>query len=169
MRIGTKVLALSASVLLGASGVTACTSDDGGDADHRQHQEEVAQRGSEVMPFDLDATTHIFDKNSEGVVERVAADDPQDGTQIRLVREHLTKEEARFEGGDFSDPTAVHGEAMPGVKELSEGASEIDVEYVEIPNGAELIFTTTDRTLVRALHAWTDAQVYDHGDHASHG
>jgi hypothetical protein len=97
----------------------------------------------------------------------VVADDPQDGTQIRLVREHLTKEEVRFERGDFSDPTAVHGEAMPGVKELSEGASEIDVEYVEILNGAELIFTTTDRTLVRALHAWADAQVYDHGDHAT--
>jgi hypothetical protein len=60
MTIGTKVLALSATALLGASGVPACTSDDGGDTDHRQHQEEVAQRGSEVMPFDLDATTHTY-------------------------------------------------------------------------------------------------------------
>lgn len=99
----------------------------------------------------------------------MVADDPQDTTQIRLVREHLTKEEVRFEGGDFSSPTAIHGDDMPGLQDLSQGASEIDVEYTEIPTGAALTFTTTDPALVEALHDWADAQVYDHGDHASLG
>jgi hypothetical protein len=168
MRRRTKALTFSAAVLLGASGMTACSTYDGGD-EHRQHQAEVAQRGAEVMPFDLDATTHIFDKNADGVVQRVVADDPQDATQIRLVRGHLAKEEVRFEGGDFSSPTAIHGDDMPGLQELSEGANEIDTEYTEIPTGAELTFTTADPALVQALHAWADAQVYDHGDHASQG
>jgi hypothetical protein len=167
MRKRTRVPALSAALLLGATGMTACSSDD--DEAHRQHQEEVTQRGTEVMPFDLDATTHIFDNKPEGVVQRVVADDPQDSTQIRLVRGHLTKEEVRFEGGDFSSPAAIHGDDMPGLQELSEGANEIDVEYTEIPTGAELTFTTTDPALVLALHDWADAQVFDHGDHASQG
>lgn len=169
MRIRTLALAFSAGVLLGASGLTACGSEDGGDAEHRKHQADVAERGADVMPFDLAATTHIFDKNSDGAVQRVVAVDPQDASQIRLVRGHLSKEEVRFEGGDFSSPTAIHGDEMPGLQELSQGAGEIDVEYSEIPTGAELTFTTTDPALVEALHAWADAQIYDHGDHARQG
>ncbi|MGH3998037.1 MAG: hypothetical protein ACRDTJ_11310, partial [Pseudonocardiaceae bacterium] len=124
---------------------------------------------AEVMPFDLDATTHIFDKTTSGVIERIVADDPQNVSQIRLVREHLTKEEVRFEGGDFSSPAAIHGDDMPGLKELSAGATKIDIEYTEIPTGAELTFTTTDPALVRALSDWADAQVFDHGEHANQG
>lgn len=168
MRRRTKASPLAAAVLLGVVGVTACSTDDG-DAEHRQHQAEVAERGAEVMQFDLDATTHIFDKTPNGVAERIVADDPQYATQIRLVREHLTKEEARFKGGDFTSPAAIHGDDMPGLEELSAGASEIDIEYTEIPTGAELTFTTTDPTLVRALSAWADAQLFDHGEHANHG
>lgn len=168
MKGRTKAHTLPAVVLLGVIGMTACSTDDG-DAEHRQHQAEVAERGTEVMQFDLDATTHIFDKTPNGVIERIVADDPQDATQIRLVREHLTKEEARFEGGDFSSPAAIHGDDMPGLQELSAGASEIDMEYTEIPTGAELTFTTTDPALVRALSAWADAQVFDHGEHANQG
>lgn len=50
MRIRTQAVAFSAGVLLGVSGLTACGSEDGGDAEHRKHQAEVAERGTEVMP-----------------------------------------------------------------------------------------------------------------------
>ncbi len=57
---------------------------------------------------------------------------------------------------------------MPGLAELRAGASRIDVRYEDLPNGAALRYTTQDADLVRALHAWFDAQVSDHGQHAEH-
>jgi hypothetical protein len=44
-------------------------------------QAEVAERGSSIMPFDLDRTTHHFAKTDTGGVQSVTADDPADATQ----------------------------------------------------------------------------------------
>jgi len=146
-----------------ALGTTAC--GDGPSA----RQEEIADRGAEVMPFDLDATTHRFTRTGHGGVQTVTVDDPTDGGQVRLVRQHLLEERDKFAMGDFSDPARIHGMDMPGVAELSEGYQRISVSYSEVPAGAELQYTTTDAQLVDAIHAWFDRQVMDHGAHAEAG
>ncbi|GIH81095.1 hypothetical protein [Planobispora longispora] len=130
---------------------------------------EVAAKGRTVMPFDLDRTTHRFTKAGDGGVQTVTADDPADASQVRLIREHLTEEAARFGRGDFGDPASIHGERMPGLRELSAGYRRIAVSYEELADGAGLTYTTSDPALVTALHAWFDAQVSDHGEHAEHG
>jgi hypothetical protein len=132
-------------------------------------QAAVAERGAEVMPFDLDATTHRFSKTSDGGVQTVTADDPTDQTQVRLVREHLLDERDKFASGDYEDPARIHGMDMPGVAELSAGYQRIDVTYSDVPAGAELRYTTNDADLVQAIHAWFDRQVTDHGAHAEAG
>lgn len=132
-------------------------------------QTQVAARGSQVMPFDLDLTTHRFAKNEAGGVQTVTAKDPTDADQIRLIREHLTAESARFSRGDFGDPAKIHGNEMPGLAELSKGFQSFKVSYAELPDGARLTYATDDKTLVTALHAWFDAQVSDHGENAQHG
>lgn len=132
-------------------------------------QAEVAERGAEVMPFDLDATTHRFTKTSDGGVQTVTADDPSDQTQVRLVREHLLVERDMFASGDYDDPARIHGMDMPGVAELRAGYQRIDVSYSDVPAGAELRYTTNDTDLVKAIHAWFDRQVTDHGAHAEAG
>ncbi|MBG0830096.1 aspartate carbamoyltransferase [Planomonospora sp. ID67723] len=132
-------------------------------------QQEVAAKGRAVMPFDLDRTTHRFAKAGDGGVQTVTADDPADAAQIRLIREHLTEEAARFGRGDFGDPASIHGGQMPGLRELSTGYRNIKVAYAELPDGAKLTYTASDPVLVTALHAWFDAQVSDHGEHAEHG
>ncbi len=132
-------------------------------------QQEVAERGAEVMPFDLDATTHRFEKTDDGLVQVVVADDPADGDQVALIRQHLRKEAQRFREGDFSDPQSIHGEEMPGVQDLSRGADRLNIRYRSMPAGAEITFRTSSHALVDALHAWASAQVEDHGKHAEHG
>jgi hypothetical protein len=132
-------------------------------------QTEVALRGAEVMPFDLDATTHRFDKTTDGGIQTVTADDPADEDQVRLVREHLLDERDKFASGNFDDPARIHGMDMPGVAELSSGYRRIAVTYAEVPAGAELRYTTDDATLSDAIHAWFDRQVADHGTHAEAG
>lgn len=130
-------------------------------------QAEVAERGAQVMPFDLERTTHVFEKLADGGLQTVRADDPADTTQIQLIQMHLVDEAEKFRRGDFSDPTAIHGQAMPGLAELRAGASRIDVRYTALPDGAQIRYTTTDHALSESLHRWFDAQVMDHGSHAT--
>ncbi len=132
-------------------------------------QEEVAEKGAEVMPFDLEETTHLFEKTRTGGVQEVVADDPTDAEQVALIRGHLREEAAAFRRGDLSDPSEIHGEEMPGLEDLEAGAKEMDIRYSELPDGAKIEYETGDPALVAALHDWFDAQVSDHGDHAEDG
>nr|WP_311529233.1 hypothetical protein [uncultured Ralstonia sp.] len=86
-------------------------------ADTRR-QAEVAKRGTDVMPFSLKDTTHVFIKTKDGGVQRVIARNPDDTQQIARVRGHLRAIQAQFLKGDFSGPTHIHGSAMPGLSEL---------------------------------------------------
>jgi hypothetical protein len=119
------------------------------------------------MPFDLAKTHHVFEKLPDGGVQTVSVKDPADTVQIRLVQEHLREEAARFARGDFADPMALHGHAMPGLAELKAGAARIDVGYAARAGGAEIRYRTAEPALADALHRWFDAQLMDHGKDAS--
>jgi hypothetical protein len=122
-----------------------------------------------VMPFDLERTTHRFAKSATGGVQTVTSDDLADAEQVTLIRKHLTEEAAGFSEGDYGDPASIHGGDMPGLRELEQGHTSIDIRYTELPAGARITYTTTEAPLVKALHSWFDAQVADHGRHAEHG
>jgi hypothetical protein len=132
-----------------------------------ERQEMVATRGVDVMPFDLERTTHIFEKREDGGLQQVVADAPDDGEQIRLIRGHLMEEAERFRDGDFHDPAMIHGDDMAGLHELMLGAERITIIYSELPDGAQIQYATDDAELVSAIHAWFDAQLADHGAHAT--
>ena len=130
-----------------------------------ERQAEVAERGAEVMPFDLERTTHIFEKLDNGGLQQVITDDG-DAEQVRLIREHLTEEAERFQNGDFHDPAMIHGDDMAGLHELVTGADRLTITYSDIDDGAQILYSADDPTLVNALHVWFDQQVSDHGSHA---
>ncbi|GAA2405817.1 hypothetical protein GCM10010191_12160 [Actinomadura vinacea] len=132
-------------------------------------QAEIAAKSRQVMPFDLDRTTHRFTKTGTGGVQTVTADDPADARQVELIRQHLTEETAAFRKGDYGDPASIHGGEMPGLRELEQGHTRIATRYAQTPSGAQITYTTSDPGLIKALHAWFDAQVTDHGQHAEHG
>ena len=88
------------------------------------------------MPFDLEETTHVFEKTQTGGVQKVVADAPDDAEQVTLIREHLEEEAAAFRWCDLSDPSEIHGETMPGLEELEAGAEEMDIRYSDLPDGA---------------------------------
>jgi hypothetical protein len=132
-------------------------------------QAEIAARGRQVMPFDLEHTTHHFAKAATGGEQTVTSDDPADTQQVKLIREHLTAEAAGFSRGEYGDPAPIHGGDMPGLRDLEQGHARVDIRYTEVPAGARITYTTPDASLIKALHAWFDAQVTDHGQHAEHG
>ena len=126
---------------------------------------EVAAKGAVVMPFDLERTTHIFEKMDNGGLQQVISDDG-DTVQIELIRAHLAEEASRFSQGDFHDPQMIHGDNMAGLHQLMTGYQHITLEYSDIENGGQILYTTADSEMVTALHNWFDAQLSDHGPHA---
>ncbi|WP_433796217.1 hypothetical protein [Actinoplanes sp. CA-252034] len=130
-------------------------------------QAEIAARGASVMPFDLERTTHRFTRNDTGGVQTVVADDPHDATQVTLIRAHLAAEAERFRRGDFTDPAAIHGSRMPGLQQLRDHDGRITIDYAPTTDGGRVTYTTGDTALREALHHWFDAQVSDHGSHAT--
>lgn len=130
-------------------------------------QAEVTARGAQVMPFDLEQTLHVFQSLDDGGLQTVTAKDPVNREQIALIQAHLREEADKFQRGDFSDPATIHGEEMPGLAALKAGAGQIEIQYVPLPDGAQIRYTTPDPALVMAIHHWFMAQRADHGRHAS--
>ena len=132
-----------------------------------QRQTVVSERGKDVMPFSLSATTHIFIKNADGGVQRVVAKDASDADQVARIRQHLQEIQAQFLKGDFSGPSHIHGQNMPGLAELRAASpGQLDIAYQDLKGGAQLTFTAKEAPLVGALHKWFDAQLSDHGNDA---
>lgn len=123
----------------------------------------MAARARQVMPFDLNRTTHTFTHTPHGGVEQVAVNEPSDTRDRDLIRFHLQTEAQNFRHGNYSDPAKIHGMDMPGVNELERGASRVKVVYAPTPGGAQITYSSTEPTLISAIHAWFDRQASDHG------
>ena len=136
-----------------------------GPSNLEERRADVARAGRDVMPFDLEATTHVFEKLEEGGLQTVVAD-TGDPNQIALIRTHLAEEAERFRRGDFHDPAMIHGDDMAGLHALVMGHERVRITYRETERGAEIRYSSEDPTLVEAIHEWFDAQVRDHGAHA---
>jgi len=134
----------------------------------QERQAMVHNMGGQVMPFDLSKTLHIFQMTESGGIQQVVIRNPADADQVPIIRQHLLHEAMLFRSGDYSDPTSIHGAEMPGVKDLTEGAAQVHIDYEPLPNGAQIVFSTSDLHLLTALHRWFGAQLSDHGADAAY-
>lgn len=148
----------------------ATTSVDAVEPASEQRLDEVVERGSHVMPFDLEQTTHVFSKTETGGLQQVIVKDPKNAPQIALIRQHLSKISAEFNKGDFSNPAKIHGKDMPGLDVLRNTQPEhFKADYKELPNGAQITYFSDDKKVIAAIHQWFDAQLSDHARHAIPG
>jgi hypothetical protein len=100
-------------------------------------------------------------------VQRVVAKNAADKQQVELIRAHLREIQGQFLKGDFSGPSHIHGDQMPGLAQLQAARpGQIAIDYRKVNGGAELAYRTIDPNLVSSLHAWFDAQLSDHGPDA---
>ena len=135
-----------------------------------QRLDEVVERGSHVMPFDLEQTTHVFSKTEKGGLQQVIVKDKTNTAQIRLIRQHLLKISTEFKKGDFSNPVKIHGNEMPGLEVLRNTKPELlKIDYKELPDGAQINYSSEEAKVVAAIHQYFDAQLSDHARHAISG
>lgn len=138
---------------------------------HTAESSSFAEKEAEVMPFSLEVTLHQFQDTLTGGIQKVLANDEMDQKNIILIREHLQKEAKLFAKGLFNDPSYLHGEEMAGLATLKEAGADgrLDVQYQDIASGGQITYNSEDPSVIIALHLWFQAQVVDHGDHASVG
>lgn len=158
---GTSLLIVITLVGGGAIAGVAVSGDDPSRA------QVVAKRGMQIMPFSLDATTHVFSGAARGGTQRVVAKNADDTREIELIREHLRDEADAFGRGDFGDPATIHGDDMPGLDALRAGYQDIDVRYRDLPDGAEISYDTERPDIAAAVRAWFQAQLSDHARDAA--
>jgi hypothetical protein len=138
-------------------------------ADARRHAE-VVERGKDVMPFSVEATTHVFTRTPDGGIQRVVAKNARDAATTKSIRLHLHDIRRAFLAGDFAGPAHIHGDDMPGLAALrSAKPGQLTIVYRDVRGGGELVFRSHDGAVVAALHEWFDAQLADHGADAMEG
>jgi hypothetical protein len=126
---------------------------------------EVQQRTQQVVPYSLEQTKQMFTKTVHGGVQHVEVKSADNTEQIKLIQSYLLKMSNNFRKGDFSDTERIHGANMPGLAELKKARPyEIKFEYKALPLGAQVHYSSEVTPLVRALHAWIDAQKKEHHD-----
>lgn len=126
-------------------------------------------REQEVIPFSHEETIDVFRDTDFGGVHQVISKDKTNKEQIRLIQSHIQTEAKRFSSGDFGYPSYLHGESMPGLKDISAAATtgDLQIQYVELGNGAEIRYEAQDPWTIIALHLWFQAHVGDHGAHVA--
>ena len=129
----------------------------------------VAQRGAEVMPFNLAQTMHHFSKTPMGGIQQVVVKNPQNHTDLIAIQRHLSNLSSRFAAGDFSGPQRIHGQDMPGSKMLALNAQRIRFKYQDLAEGGQIEMLSTEPELILGIHQFLDAQLQDHARHAQAG
>jgi hypothetical protein len=117
-------------------------------------RETAAQAGH--APFDsMQALgTHRFDDLPDGGRIELQRSNSSDTAGIRLVREHLTGIARAFAAGDFTTPTLVHAESVPGTATMKARRERISYDVKALPRGGEIRIRTRDRVALRAVHAF---------------
>jgi hypothetical protein len=133
----------------------AATSDD-------QHHADVNRRGSQVMGFDQEKTTHHFRLKEDGGAIEVEANDPKDRNSRDQIRQHLSHIAQMFADGDFTAPMLIHAQTPPGIPVMKRLKADIKYRFEEIERGGRVRITTANREALAAIHEFLRFQINDH-------
>jgi hypothetical protein len=128
---------------------------------HDAHSQ-MNERGGKGMGFSQLATTHHFFLKADGGAIQVEANDPSDTASRDEVRMHLEHIARAFQNGDFDIPMFVHDTVPPGVAEMKQLKKEIRYVFEESAGGGRLVFFSSNRDAVAAIHNFLRFQIEEH-------
>jgi hypothetical protein len=132
--------------------------------DHPQHDSAFAamqERGRRAMGVDQYTSTHHFDALPDGGRIELQRD-VDDSAGVARIRAHIREIARAFADGDFSTPTLVHLQEVPGAQTMAAKRAVIMYEPRDLPHGAELRIHTTDPDALRAIHEFMAFQRTEH-------
>jgi hypothetical protein len=173
---GTKVLltAAAAVILATTAPVTAQTMDPATCPMHAEHMAaKAAADGSAAHGADVDhrhdtlgvsheTTNHSFRLFDDGGAIELRANSAADSATIDAIRTHIRMIADQFSAGNFSTPMFVHDKVPDGITDMKRLQSQIAFRYEQLPAGARIRITTTDRDALAATHAFLRFQVIEH-------
>lgn len=162
-----KWTAVAAGILgaVPAAAQHADTSKHGGSETDSTYQAMQA-RGQRAMGVDQYTSTHRFDTLPDGGRIELRRNSEADTAGIRRIRAHLRDIARAFKAGDFSAPTFVHMQAVPGVQAMAAKRDVITYVMQELPRGGDVRMTTRDADAVRAIHEF---MAFQRGEHHAGG
>lgn len=135
------------------------------DSELVDRQRIIHDRFTLIMPFDVEQSRHVFHEHRNGGMIQVYTNSTST-EEIARIQNYLKVEYDRYRTGNFTNEIKLHGQHMPGIRELSENFSQITFVYSNMQNGAQIQLITNNPKLLDAIHIWFRAQLLDHGTHA---
>jgi hypothetical protein len=127
-----------------------------------QHDQSMNNRGTQVMGFSQEKTTHHFVLTFDGGIIDARANDLKDTKSRDEIRMHFQHIAQMFAGGDFTDPMLVHATNVPGTTAMKQLKGELHWDFIETPRGAKLVITADNKPALDALHEFLKFQIEDH-------
>lgn len=121
----------------------------------------LQQRGLVAMGVDQYTSVHHFDALPDGGrIELHRTVD--DSAGVKQIRAHLQEIAKAFASGDFSTPSFVHMQDVPGAAVMAAKRSVISYTFSETPWGGEVRMVTHDADARTAIHEFLKFQREDH-------
>ena len=118
-------------------------------------------RGAGVMGVDQYTSRHLFEPLPDGGrIELVREAD--DSAGVAQIRRHLHEIADAFARGDFTAPSLVHLQQVPGTAVMAAKRAVIGYRVAPLPRGGELRITTGDSAAVAAVHEFLAFQRREH-------
>jgi hypothetical protein len=114
------------------------------------------------MGFDQTKTTHHFKLLPDGGVIEITANDPADVASRDAIWKHVAKIEAMFQHGDFTAPTAVHGQTPPGADTMKRLKDQLHYATENLLDGGQLRITTSNQEARNAVYDFLRFQIQEH-------
>jgi hypothetical protein len=93
---------------------------------------------------------------------QVTANQSDDAKNIQAIRTHMQHIAAAFSAGDFSTPHFVHGEEVPGTKQMKQLGQQISYKAEELPAGARVVISTDSPQALKAVQEFLRYQIHEH-------
>lgn len=118
-------------------------------------------RGAGTMGVDQYASRHRFEDLPDGGRIELQMREA-DSTAVAAIRAHLQKTAAEFRAGVFTAPEATHAMVVPGTGVMAAKRGAIRYTYRELPQGGEILISTTDAEALSAIREFLAFQRSDH-------
>jgi hypothetical protein len=130
---------------------------------HAQHMAaaNAVDHRHDTFAFSHGSSKHTLRRRDAGEAIELRATDGDVKTSA-AIRSQLKEIAEAFRIGDFSTPKFVHEKMPDGVDTMLARQSSIQYRFEELPEGARVLITTSDKQALDAVHRFLRFQIEDH-------